>query len=414
MFLPDRYIKGECPNCGAKDQYGDACEICGSVYAPTELKNPYSTLSGATPVLQVRALLLPALRSEVHRLPAAVAGRTPGRLQPEVVEQGAANGSTASGDKALRDWDISRDAPYFGIRDSRTRRASTSTSGSTRRSATSPRSRTTCAQRPRRCDFDAFLADPAGRADPLHRQGHHLLPHAVLAGDAAVRAAARCPTTSTCTASSRVSGEKMSQVARHRHLAAALPRARHEPGVAALLHRRQAQRATSRTSTSTPTTSSPASTATWSASTSTSPAAARASSTASASAASSADFGTRAAARRAAQAQAQREIAALLRGARVRQGAARDHGARRPRQPVRRRAQALGARQGGRRATRGCTRSARSRINALPPADDLPEAGAAAARRAGRALPARAAAARGATPATLLPAGASRSANTGT
>ena len=62
MFLPDRYIKGECPNCGAKDQYGDNCEVCGAVYAPTELKNPYSALTGATPVLQVeRALLLPAL-----------------------------------------------------------------------------------------------------------------------------------------------------------------------------------------------------------------------------------------------------------------------------------------------------------------------------------------------------------------
>ena len=52
MFLPDRYIKGECPNCGAKDQYGDACENCSSVYSPTKLKNPYSTLSGATPVIK--------------------------------------------------------------------------------------------------------------------------------------------------------------------------------------------------------------------------------------------------------------------------------------------------------------------------------------------------------------------------
>src|SRR4051812_42000506 len=52
MFLADRYIKGECPKCGAKDQYGDACEVCGSVYTPTDLKNPYSTLSGAAPVLK--------------------------------------------------------------------------------------------------------------------------------------------------------------------------------------------------------------------------------------------------------------------------------------------------------------------------------------------------------------------------
>ena len=50
MFLPDRYIKGECPKCGAKDQYGDSCEVCGSAYSPTDLKNPYSAVSGATPV----------------------------------------------------------------------------------------------------------------------------------------------------------------------------------------------------------------------------------------------------------------------------------------------------------------------------------------------------------------------------
>jgi methionyl-tRNA synthetase len=52
MFLADRYIKGECPKCHAKDQYGDACEVCGSVYSPTELVNPYSSLSGAQPVLR--------------------------------------------------------------------------------------------------------------------------------------------------------------------------------------------------------------------------------------------------------------------------------------------------------------------------------------------------------------------------
>ncbi|NAW06269.1 methionine--tRNA ligase, partial [Salmonella sp. gx-f8] len=50
MFLPDRFIKGECPKCGAKDQYGDSCEVCGATYQPTDLKNPYSVVSGATPV----------------------------------------------------------------------------------------------------------------------------------------------------------------------------------------------------------------------------------------------------------------------------------------------------------------------------------------------------------------------------
>jgi methionyl-tRNA synthetase len=114
MFLADRYIKGECPNCGAKDQYGDACENCSSVYAPTELKNPYSTLSGARP----------ELRSSEHyffRLsdPKCVAFLkkwidAPGRLQPQVANK-AREWLQGEGDRALGDWDISRDAPYFGI-----------------------------------------------------------------------------------------------------------------------------------------------------------------------------------------------------------------------------------------------------------------------------------------------------------
>ena len=115
MFLADRYIKGECPNCGAKDQYGDACENCSSVYSATALKNPYSTLSGATPVLKT---------SEHHffRLshPECVAFlrewlEQPGRLQPQVVNK-AWEWLEGEGEKALGDWDISRDPPYFGIR----------------------------------------------------------------------------------------------------------------------------------------------------------------------------------------------------------------------------------------------------------------------------------------------------------
>ena len=116
MFLPDRYIKGECPRCGARDQYGDACEACGAVYAPTELKNPYSALSGAAPELR---------RSEHHffRLSAPHCieflqewTQTPGRLQPEVlnkIREWFTPG--ADGRATLADWDISRDAPYFGI-----------------------------------------------------------------------------------------------------------------------------------------------------------------------------------------------------------------------------------------------------------------------------------------------------------
>jgi methionyl-tRNA synthetase len=114
MFLPDRYIKGECPKCGTQDQYGDVCENCGSTYAPTELKNPYSVLTGAKPELR---------RSEhiFFRLsdPKVVAflrewtSVTP--LQPEVKNKIAewVGGNEAGG--KLADWDISRDAPYFGI-----------------------------------------------------------------------------------------------------------------------------------------------------------------------------------------------------------------------------------------------------------------------------------------------------------
>ena len=116
MFLPDRYIKGECPKCGAKDQYGDSCEVCGAVYAPTELKNPYSTLTGATPVIKKSdhhffALSSPRCVEFLQQWTSA-----PGRLQPEVLNKIKEwFGSDENGNTALSDWDISRDAPYFGI-----------------------------------------------------------------------------------------------------------------------------------------------------------------------------------------------------------------------------------------------------------------------------------------------------------
>jgi methionyl-tRNA synthetase len=116
MFLPDRYIKGTCPKCAAPDQYGDNCESCGAVYAPTDLKNPYSTLTGATPVM----------KSSDHYFFQLSANRcvdflkdwinTPGRLQPEVLNKIKEWFATDdSGHVGLNDWDISRDAPYFGI-----------------------------------------------------------------------------------------------------------------------------------------------------------------------------------------------------------------------------------------------------------------------------------------------------------
>ena len=115
MFLADRYIKGECPNCGAKDQYGDACENCSTVYSATELRNPYSTLSGAKPVLKSSEHFF--FRLSDARCKEFLRGwiRTPGRLQPQVVNK-AREWLDGEGDKALADWDISRDPPYFGIR----------------------------------------------------------------------------------------------------------------------------------------------------------------------------------------------------------------------------------------------------------------------------------------------------------
>jgi methionyl-tRNA synthetase len=118
MFLPDRYIKGECPKCGAKDQYGDSCEVCGAVYGPTELKNPYSTLTGATPELRTSEhyfFLLSDARC-VQFLREWTAGENrygEKRLQPEVYAKTQEWLGTDA--KGLADWDISRDAPYHGI-----------------------------------------------------------------------------------------------------------------------------------------------------------------------------------------------------------------------------------------------------------------------------------------------------------
>jgi methionyl-tRNA synthetase len=115
MFLADRFVKGECPKCGAKDQYGDNCEACGAVYQPTELKNPYSALSGATPVLRTSEHFFFRL-SDPRCVEFLEAWTQDGRLQPEVankVREWFARDE--SGRATLGDWDISREAPYFGI-----------------------------------------------------------------------------------------------------------------------------------------------------------------------------------------------------------------------------------------------------------------------------------------------------------
>ena len=115
MFLADRYIKGECPNCGARDQYGDACENCSTVYSATALKNPYSTLSGAKPILKSSEHYFFKLSDPQCRTFLEGWLEQPGRLQPQVVNK-AKEWLEGTGDKALSDWDISRDPPYFGIR----------------------------------------------------------------------------------------------------------------------------------------------------------------------------------------------------------------------------------------------------------------------------------------------------------
>jgi len=120
MFLPDRFIKGECPKCGAKDQYGDSCESCGATYGPTDLKHPFSVVSGATPVRK---------ESDHHffRLsdPRCVDFLKQWALKDDRLQPEAANklrewlGDDAAGQtsrsSSLTDWDISRDAPYFGF-----------------------------------------------------------------------------------------------------------------------------------------------------------------------------------------------------------------------------------------------------------------------------------------------------------
>jgi len=123
MFLPDRFIKGECPKCGAKDQYGDSCEACGATYAPTDLKNPVSAVSGAQPITRQSAhhffrlsdprcvSFLRQWALESGRLQAEAANKLKEWLGASTTDESAETSAEAS----LGDWDISRDAPYFGF-----------------------------------------------------------------------------------------------------------------------------------------------------------------------------------------------------------------------------------------------------------------------------------------------------------
>ena len=107
MFLPDRFIKGECPKCGAADQYGDNCEVCGSTYSPTDLKNPVSALSGATPVEKESEHIFCRLQDFESMLK--------DWTRSEHIQSEVANKLDEWLDAGLQEWDISRDAPYFGF-----------------------------------------------------------------------------------------------------------------------------------------------------------------------------------------------------------------------------------------------------------------------------------------------------------
>ena len=118
MFLPDRFVKGECPKCHAQDQYGDNCEVCGTTYSPTELINPYSAVSGAKPELHESEHFFFKLGECADFLKAWTSGNNPHdgkpHLQPEALNK-MKEWLGEGEETTLSDWDISRDAPYFGF-----------------------------------------------------------------------------------------------------------------------------------------------------------------------------------------------------------------------------------------------------------------------------------------------------------
>lgn len=118
MFLPDRFVKGECPQCHAQDQYGDNCEVCGTTYSPTELINPYSAVSGAKPELRESEHFFFKLGECADFLKAWTSGNNPHdgkpHLQPEALNK-MKEWLGEGEETTLSDWDISRDAPYFGF-----------------------------------------------------------------------------------------------------------------------------------------------------------------------------------------------------------------------------------------------------------------------------------------------------------
>jgi methionyl-tRNA synthetase len=205
MFLPDRFIKGECPKCGAKDQYGDNCEVCGTTYVPTDLKNPYSVVSGATPVRKSSTHFFfklsdprceTFLREWVAIWPSPKpATRCRNGWAPKAKLDAVRLGHLAR--RALLRLRDPRRAGQVFLRVARR-------ADRLLRQLQEPRGQ--ARHRLRR------LGRPAldGRAVPLHRQGHPVLPHAVLAGDAAF-SGYRTPTNVFAHGFLTVDGAKMSK-----------------------------------------------------------------------------------------------------------------------------------------------------------------------------------------------------------
>jgi methionyl-tRNA synthetase len=239
MFLPDRFIKGECPKCHAKDQYGDNCEVCGAVYAPTDLINPTRPCPAPS-----RCSRTPSTSSSSCPTRAAWSScewTQDGQLQPEVAnkikEWFSVRTNPDGTSEGLGDWDISRDAPYFGI-EIPTRRASTSTSGWTRPSATWPRSRT-CWTSAARTTTPTWPT----RLEQYHFIGKDIITFHTLFWPAMLQFSGRkTPTSLRARLPDRQQRREDEQEPRHRPGPAQVPEPGHEPRVAALLPGRQAQR----------------------------------------------------------------------------------------------------------------------------------------------------------------------------
>ena len=242
MFLPDRYVRGTCPNCGTRRPVRRQLRELRRDLSPTDLKKPRRCVCGTTPVLRDSEHLFFKLGDFE---PCCASGWPASGLQPAV--RAKLDEWLEAG---LQDWDISRDAPYFGfeIPDAPGKYFYVWLDAPIGYLASFE---ALCARSAAWTSTRYWKPDSDDRAVPLHRQGHHLLPRAVLAGDAARRRLAPPDRRARARLPDRQRREDV-QVARHLHHGAPLPRAA-AARAAALLLRRQARRAASTTSTSTST-----------------------------------------------------------------------------------------------------------------------------------------------------------------